>query len=78
MIIDGVGLAMWTIYDHPKDFPDHFVARKWLITAGEAVATAETMSEEDLETLRKYMIASGAYCLPRQPDDGPVVVESWI
>jgi hypothetical protein len=35
MIIDGVGLAMWTIYDHPKDFPEHFVARKWLITGGE-------------------------------------------
>jgi len=22
-------LTMWTIYDHPKDFPKHIVAREW-------------------------------------------------
>lgn len=71
-------LAIWTIYDHPKDAPDAFVARKWLITAGQAEASGETMTESDLETLRKYMRETGLTCLHREVDDDPVIVESWV
>lgn len=74
----GDAFEMWTIYDHPSDAPEFFVARKWLITGGAAIATGETMSEEDIDTLRKYFQIGGMTCLPRQPGDDPVIVESWL
>ena len=34
--VDGkTGNPMYVIYDHPKDFPDYFVVRPWIIGMGE-------------------------------------------
>lgn len=71
-------LEMWTIYDHPSDFPDCFVARRFLIYAGGPVATTETISESDLETLRHHFEFTGWSCLQRQDGDDSVIVESWV
>jgi hypothetical protein len=32
---DDAALYMWTIYDHPRDKPDKFVARCWRIARGQ-------------------------------------------
>lgn len=64
---------MISIYEHPSDFPDNYVARLFDIgapTAYIAVASA-------LEDLRRIM-PDNLICLPRFPDDDPVIVECWI
>lgn len=71
-------LPMWTIYDHPRDAPDLFVARKHLIERGFSVATSEAFACKSLEPLRERMLEMGLTCLPRQEGDDPVIVESWI
>lgn len=71
-------LPMWVIYDHPSDCPDAFIARKWMIAVGVVQATTETMTEQDIETLRKYFEAGGWTNIARHPTDSPVIVESWI
>lgn len=70
-------LAMWTVYDCPKDFPDEFVARKWLV-GDQPIATSEHIRSNDLESLRKKFESMGLYCLPRSPQDDPNTVEVWL
>lgn len=72
-------LPMWTVYDHPTDVPDAYIARKWLVGPGETVIwTDETITEEKLEDIQKYMISAGLTRLHRQPEDDPVIVETWL
>lgn len=71
-------LVMWVVYDHPKDYPENFVARKFLIGHGEARASAEALVFVDLVPLRWVLQRAGLCCLARNPQDDPVIVESWI
>jgi len=70
-------LAMWTVYDHPKDYPDHFIARKWLVGSkrAEPEATDEVIAR--LLCMRYvHCLPPGLYCLARNEEDDPVVVET--
>ena len=71
-------LVLWTIYDHPKDYPTAFVARKFLIGRGTATATTTLLASPQLEDLREAMQRMGLTCLTRMPDDDAVIVETWI
>jgi hypothetical protein len=70
-------LALWTVYDHPSDFPDRFIARLWLVSRTGTVMTEETVSAATLEELRDRL-PSGLCRLDRDPSDDPVVVETWL
>ena len=72
-----VVLALWTIYDHPSDYPDHYVARKWLVEREGEKATDQYLMHTSLEGLRAQLPV-GLYCLPRQELDDPVIVETWV
>lgn len=67
-------LEIWTVYDHPKDYPHHFVARKFLYDQ----PTSDVAVAPDLKTLRRHFQRWGLYCLPRQPGDDPKIVETWL
>jgi hypothetical protein len=71
-------LPVWTIYDHPRDFPHHFVARKHVATAGQTTATADTILAHDIEALRVEMQRRGLIRVRRDRSDDPVIVESWL
>ncbi len=74
-----MSLDMWTVYDHPTDYPDHYVARKWLIksTVAEPEPTDEILLETDLAALR-MKLPPWLYCLPRQDQDDPCIIETWF
>ena len=84
---DGVGeeeeemLSVYTIYDHPKDHPTKFVLRKSLAGSVDGKATVQHTNEyvccDPLEEARRY-VPPGLYCMPRQPEDDPVIIESWL
>lgn len=71
-------LTMWTIYDHPSDFPDGYIARRWEVTAGVTAATSDTLVNSDLEPLREEMLARGLHRLHRDTNDDPTIVETWL
>lgn len=72
-------LAMWTVYDHPTDYPDKFVARRFDIDANGAQPSSSIIIAADLETLRHILIVDmGLSCLTRSPDDDPKIVETWL
>ena len=72
-------LAMWTVYDHPKDYPDKFVARRFDVDASGPRPSASVIIMDDLDDLRDIL----AYdmhltCLSRSPEDEPQIVETWL
>lgn len=69
-------MEQWVIYDHPRDHPEHFVVRRWLIFPG-FLEPAEHYLANDLRAARKR-IPKGMVCLGRQPRDDPRIVEVWI
>jgi len=60
-------LTMWTIYDHPLDFPHGFVAREWLVDRGRENPTGNVVTSNSLDTLRGMMAKSGLVCLAANP-----------
>ncbi len=65
---------IFTIYDHPKDFPRWFVIRVWY---GEF--PGEMCLRADLDMARKAAWTMGAQVkLPRSAFDDGKIVESWI
>ena len=73
------GLAMWTIYDRPFDFPNMYVARKFVIGRGaRPQATDHTIVGDDLEPIRAGFRRAGLTCLPRADADDPKIIEVWL
>ena len=72
------GLHMWTIYDHPTDYPEYYVARRSVIAAGHTDAEPHAYLSKSLEGLRDMMVRMGLVCLARHPQDDPVIVETWL
>lgn len=69
--------SIWTITDHPIDFPGHFVARRWEIRSGLAVATQDFQFAETLEGIRA-LLPPGLCRLPREFGDERPIIESWF
>lgn len=73
-------LSLWTVYDHPLDDEDFYVARRWLARSGDPVPfpTADVLRHTDLESLRRVLAGYGLSPLPRGSSDDPVIIETWI
>jgi len=73
-------LSIWTVYDHPRDYPEHVVARRWRITAGNAFPTADVRLFADLSAAQEYLGAPGLGLtrLTRDVRDDPAIAEVWL
>jgi hypothetical protein len=74
-------LNTWTLYQNTKDFPGQFVARRFELDK----PTSDHFADSNVERVRQWIyeeaVKSGQgepYCLPRQSQDDPVVMETWI
>jgi len=70
-------LEMFIIYYRPKDHPTLYVLRKWHIGAGALRPDDEFALGATLDEIRSLV---PDYCvrLERDPNDDPVIVESWL
>lgn len=73
-----MGLDIWTVYDHPSDMPEWFVARRSIVEPGSVTKTDEHMRSEYLDEIRRMLMNKGLTCIPRDPNDEPHIVECWI
>ena len=71
-------LRMWTIYDHPSDDPQHFVARCWLTGPDDPMPLPLVIKSDSLADLREHFECVGLVCLARNDGDDPVIVETWL
>ena len=70
-------LSIWVIYDHPTDYPNSFVARRWEC-ANLPHATTDTIAENKLVDLRNEFMRRGLVIIPRHPHDDPKILETWV
>lgn len=71
-------LRMWTIYQHPNDYPDLYVARLFEVDGNGSRPTGSIVIAETLDRLREEMIHMGLTPINRSPEDDPVIVETWL
>jgi hypothetical protein len=70
-------LPMFTVYDHPTDHPDFYVARLHL-TIPEPAPTTLAILHRDLGALRRELASYGLVALERDPSDDPCILETWL
>lgn len=71
-------LLIYTIYDHPHDYPDHFVVRRKKIINGFPVTDESFKGFADTLEEARLHIPPGLYRLERDPSDYLSIVESYI
>lgn len=72
-------LAMWTVYEHPSDYPDKFVARRFDVDGDGPKPSASVIVAGDLDQLREILqFELHLVCLTRNEGDDPVIVETWL
>lgn len=79
-------LVIYTMYDRPRDYPDHIVIRPFVIGGSGEVARGEPQIQatvilvdtvsEARDTMLKF--DPGLTFLTRQPGDDPPIVGSWL
>jgi hypothetical protein len=70
-------LSIWTVYDHPKDYPDTFVARRHAAGQGTSGPTGDVVIG-DIAMIREAMQLNGFFRMPRAPADDLRIVETWM
>jgi hypothetical protein len=71
-------LPIWTIYRHPSDYPNDYVARVFETGPGEPTPTKFIVRSSEIQALRTTFIHAGLITLPREDGDDPHIVESWV
>jgi hypothetical protein len=73
-------LQTFTIYEHPKDHPEHYVVRRFEVTESGPVPSRDFTLHDTLEQARESVAKRSPHlmCFERAPDDDPVIVETWL
>lgn len=72
-------LALHVVYDHPRDHPTMFVVRRQVVMQGGGIVPdGDAMGFTTLEGAREHCRDLGLTQLLRDPEDDPVIVESWV
>jgi hypothetical protein len=74
----GGALPIWTVYERPRDYPTGFVARMFVVGKEGSKATGHAMKCLELEPIREKLHRAGLVLVPRDPQDEPQIIESWI
>lgn len=73
-------LEQYCIYNHPKDYPNHFVVRRWAIGPGTMTPDNEpfmvTVSMEDIHL--KLGQEMGLFFIGRFPEDDPCIIGVYL
>ena len=70
-------LDMFSIYDHPLDYPDKWAVRRWIISTKGGEKSAELGLADSLEEARS-LVPQGKVRVPRFAEDDPKIVEVWL
>lgn len=71
-------MSMWSLYDHPSDFPNSYIARRWEIRGDGHFPTGDMLISADLEGLENQLERMGLVKLMRMEGDDPVIMSTWL
>jgi hypothetical protein len=74
----GGGLIQYAIYDHPSDFPEHFVVRQWHVNDDGDITPALWCDVAKSLDAARALLPPGLLRLERLANDDPVIVEVWL
>ena len=69
-------VLVWTVYDHPRDYPEHFVVRAH--SSKLFTPLTQCFKFATLEAARDALAEVGLFRLPPAPSDDVVIVETWV
>ena len=72
------GLPLWVVYDHPADHPDHYIARKFVITNFAVDPTRKYLRSHRLQVLQAALQRKGLTRMDHDISDDPVILETWL
>jgi len=70
-------LSIWVVYDHPKDRPECYVARRHEVHPTGPRPTADVIVGGSLEDVRARL-PGHLHRVPRDPRDEKYVMELWL
>lgn len=70
-------MSQWVIYDHPRDYPDKFVLRRWDIVGSKVIPTDKIAFAKTLPEIQAK-VPKNLYCMGRFANDDPCIVEVWL
>jgi hypothetical protein len=70
-------VELWTVYDRPRDFPRHCAVRKVLVEE-DGLAPADWHLFQSLDEARAALSRRGLIAVPRDLQDDPALVETWV
>jgi len=70
-------LKQYAIYEHPRDYPDGYVVRDWLVTRGGDVLPGDSQRAESLDAARA-LLPPGATKVSGPDLDDPTIIEVWM
>lgn len=68
---------MWVICFNPSDYPGKYTVRVHCMVDGETRIDPSVQVAKTIEAARN-LIPGGLVCMPRDPSDAPVIVETWL
>jgi hypothetical protein len=71
-------VRVYTIYDHPRDYPQGFVVREWAIIDGATDPVPRTAWYADSLASARLLVPDGHANIGREPGDDPYIVETWV
>lgn len=75
--VPRIDMSQWVVYDHPRDYPNKYVLRRWDIRGGSMIPTDDLHVADSLEAIRQA-VPPGLYRLGRFGEDDPCIVEVWL
>lgn len=78
--MDKESLSIYTVYDHPLDYPDSYVVRRWNVVGEDVVPDLKVLIvSKDLETIREMLVVQmGLTLIPRMLIDDSKILETYI
>jgi hypothetical protein len=73
----ATALHQYVIYEKPKDYPNKYVVRLWIIGPGTVQAGPLVSTCDTIEQARKT-IPKGLVQIPAFENDDPVISEVWM
>lgn len=70
-----LSLLLYAVYDHPKDYPDAYVCRRW---HGMKPEDKLFLSAPTLLEIQRTLAQMGLRNIGRYPSDDSVIVEVWV
>jgi hypothetical protein len=69
---------LYTVYENPADYPGKFVVRRFTIEQAHAVADRDPWFIGDTLHDARNSLPQGLTRIDRDPNDDPVILETWI